>query len=108
MIMNVIITNIFVFTELWDKYSSVFDGLWVATAFKGATGSCQLLPVIQHHLSNHEHWLRVLSREVSKFQHFRGVAFTGWSRSVNIILISGWELKVEIYVLFFILSVTSN
>ncbi|KAJ4444349.1 hypothetical protein ANN_06141, partial [Periplaneta americana] len=69
-----------VLLELWDKYSSVFDSIWVATAFKGATGSCQLLPVIQHHLSNHEHWLRVLSREVSKFQHFRGVALTGWSR----------------------------
>lgn len=66
--------------ELWDKYSSVFDSVWVATAFKGATGSCQMLPVIQHHLSNHEHWLHVLSREVSKFQHFRGVALTGWSR----------------------------
>jgi hexosaminidase len=70
----------FIVAELWDKYSSVFDSVWVATAFKGATGSCQLLPVIQHHLSNHEHWLRVLSREVSKFQHFRGVALTGWSR----------------------------
>nr|CAD7457847.1 unnamed protein product [Timema tahoe] len=66
--------------ELWDKYSNVFTSMWAATAFKGSTGSCQLLPVIQHHVSNHEQWLLVLGQEAGKFQHFRGVALTGWSR----------------------------
>ncbi|XP_063234522.1 hexosaminidase D-like isoform X2 [Bacillus rossius redtenbacheri] len=65
---------------LWDKYSDVFASVWAATAFKGATGSCQVLPVVQHHVSNHEQWLLVLGREAGKFRHFRGVALTGWSR----------------------------
>lgn len=66
--------------DLWEKYSCVFNNIWIASAFKGATGSCQILPVIQHHLSNHEQWLLVLGREVNKFNKFRGIAFTGWSR----------------------------
>lgn len=67
-------------SDMWDKYCSVFSNFWVATAFKGSTGSCQIVPIIQHHLSNHEHWLHILSKEVNKFQNFRGVALTGWSR----------------------------
>ncbi|XP_067005152.1 hexosaminidase D [Anabrus simplex] len=66
--------------DLWDKYSSVFNNIWVATAFKGATGSSQMIPVIQHHISNHEQWLSLLGREGNKFTRFRGVALTGWSR----------------------------
>lgn len=67
---------------MWDKYSVVFSGVWVATAFKGATGSCQHIPIIQHHISNHERWLEELSTHVSKLCGFRGTAFTGWSRQV--------------------------
>ncbi|XP_049776034.1 hexosaminidase D-like isoform X1 [Schistocerca cancellata] len=66
--------------DMWERYASVFNTLWVATAFKGATGSSQNLPVIQHHISNHEQWLTVLSQNVNKFPNFRGVALTGWSR----------------------------
>lgn len=29
--------------SLWDKYSSVFPRIWAASAFKGATGSCQVM-----------------------------------------------------------------
>ncbi|GLG98746.1 Hexosaminidase domain-containing protein [Gryllus bimaculatus] len=72
--------DIAVLKDLWDKYSCVFNNVWMASAFKGATGSCQILPVIQHHISNHEQWLLVLGREVNKFSRFRGMAFTGWSR----------------------------
>lgn len=24
--------------EMWDKYATVFQNVWIATAFKGATG----------------------------------------------------------------------
>ncbi|XP_015516621.1 hexosaminidase D [Neodiprion pinetum] len=65
---------------LWDKYSVIFSNIWAATAFKGATGSCQHIPVIQHHISNHERWLEELSTHVNKVCEFRGTAFTGWSR----------------------------
>ncbi|XP_071576759.1 hexosaminidase D isoform X1 [Temnothorax nylanderi] len=65
---------------LWDKYSAVFLNIWAATAFKGATGSTQHIPIIRHHISNHEKWLEELGVHVSKVHEFRGTAFTGWSR----------------------------
>ncbi|XP_039312803.1 hexosaminidase D isoform X4 [Solenopsis invicta] len=65
---------------LWDKYSVVFPNIWAATAFKGATGSVQHIPIIRHHISNHEKWLEELGVHVSKVHEFRGTAFTGWSR----------------------------
>ena len=66
--------------DLWNKYGSVFSNVWIATAFKGATGSCQHIPAIHHHLSNHERWLEELSANVSKVNEFQGTVFTGWSR----------------------------
>lgn len=66
--------------ELWDKYSVVFPNIWAATAFKGATGSSQHVPIIRHHISNHEKWLEELGVHGNKLHEFRGVAFTGWSR----------------------------
>ncbi|XP_015608135.1 hexosaminidase D [Cephus cinctus] len=66
--------------DLWDKYSAVFPNIWAASAFKGATGSSQHIPVIHHHISNHERWLEELSTHVNKMREFRGTAFTGWSR----------------------------
>ncbi|XP_073973907.1 hexosaminidase D-like [Rhodnius prolixus] len=63
---------------LWEKYADCFGKIWVASAFKGATGPCQVLPVIQHHVSNHEQWLST----VSKLDRITilGIAITGWSR----------------------------
>lgn len=65
---------------LWEKYSSVFSSVWIASAYKGATGSCQQLPILPHHVSNHERWLKELPIISSKFDTFRGIALTGWSR----------------------------
>ncbi|XP_044732414.1 hexosaminidase D-like [Chrysoperla carnea] len=66
--------------SLWDKYSNVFPNIWIGTAFKGATGCTQIVPVHRHHISNHETWLAELNSNVNKIQNFRGCAFTGWSR----------------------------
>ncbi|KAG8040598.1 hypothetical protein G9C98_002594 [Cotesia typhae] len=66
--------------ELWNKFSAVFPNIWAATAFKGATGSTRQIPVISHHISNHERWLEELGTHVNKVNEFRGTAFTGWSR----------------------------
>lgn len=30
-------------SQLWDKYAAVFDKVWIASAFKGATGPDQIL-----------------------------------------------------------------
>ncbi|XP_046673115.1 hexosaminidase D-like [Homalodisca vitripennis] len=66
--------------EMWHKYSQVFPRIWLASAFKGATGSCQLLPVISHHVSNHQQWLATQEQISDRFQQVCGIAFTGWSR----------------------------
>lgn len=65
---------------MWAKYSAVFPNIWAATAFKGATGSSRQIPVISHHISNHERWLEELGTHGNKINEFRGTAFTGWSR----------------------------
>ncbi|XP_017779185.1 PREDICTED: hexosaminidase D-like [Nicrophorus vespilloides] len=65
---------------LWEKYSNIFTNVWGATAFKGATSSCQILPVNKYHVSNHESWLLEMGAHASKIGNFRGIVFTGWSR----------------------------
>lgn len=65
---------------LWEKYSNVFKNVWGATAFKGATTTCQILPVNKYHVSNHEAWLANLNLHAGKIINFRGIALTGWSR----------------------------
>lgn len=62
--------------DLMRKYS-YFDNVWVAGAFKGATGGSQLLPVLNHHASNTLHWTSMISQLKT---NFRGVVLTGWSR----------------------------
>ncbi|CAH1395896.1 unnamed protein product [Nezara viridula] len=63
--------------DLWNKYATIFKKVWIASAYKGATGACQILPVIQHHVSNHEQWLAFIK---SSRAEIKGIAITGWSR----------------------------
>lgn len=65
---------------LWEKYSSIWTHIWGASAFKGATGSSQLIPHLKHHVDNHEAWLTELGQHGGKVAQFRGIALTGWSR----------------------------
>lgn len=65
---------------LWDKYSNLFSNVWGATAFKGATTTCQILPINKYHISNHEAWLANLAVYAGRILNFRGIALTGWSR----------------------------
>ncbi len=67
------------FADLWDKYSYIFPRIWIASAFKGAVGSCQISSVVGHYLSNHEKWLTVVAELRDRFI-VRGITFTGWSR----------------------------
>lgn len=39
--------------NLWDMYELVFPKVWIASAFKGATGSNQYLTNTAHHIQNH-------------------------------------------------------
>lgn len=65
---------------LWEKYSNIFSHIWGASAFKGASGSCQIVPVNKHYVENHEAWLSELGAHGSKIHSFRGIVLTGWSR----------------------------
>ncbi|KAK4874582.1 hypothetical protein RN001_013942 [Aquatica leii] len=65
---------------LWDKYGAVFSNIWAASSFKGATSSCQILPINKHHVSNHDAWLSELALHAGKIINFRGIVLTGWSR----------------------------
>lgn len=41
--------------SLWNMYQQVFPKVWIASAFKGATGSNQYLTSTLHHLQNHRY-----------------------------------------------------
>lgn len=69
-----------VFSDIWDRLSKVFPNIWVASAFKGATGACIYATNIMYHVDNHLTWLSVLERVKSKFENIRGIALTGWQR----------------------------
>ncbi|XP_012888587.1 PREDICTED: hexosaminidase D isoform X1 [Dipodomys ordii] len=64
---------------LMEKYRECgFSRLWAASAFKGATGPSQALPPVEHHLRNHEQWLRVAGSGPADM--LQGIVLTGWQR----------------------------
>ncbi|XP_064113847.1 hexosaminidase D-like isoform X1 [Macrobrachium nipponense] len=65
---------------MFERYAAVFNGLWIASAFKGATGSTQFLPPIQHHINNHMMWLATIAEHKHQFKKLKGITFTGWQR----------------------------
>ncbi|MCL4132961.1 UNVERIFIED_CONTAM: hypothetical protein GTU68_020235 [Idotea baltica] len=73
-------TNFNLPPNMFETYSQVFDCLWGASCFKGATGSTQFLPPIQHHIDNQLTWVSLLNEQQSKFKEVRGIVLTGWQR----------------------------
>lgn len=68
-------------TGMWDRYARVFDSVWVASAFKGATGPCMFATDIGYHIDNHKSWLVTVQKEViPKVSFFKGYCLTGWQR----------------------------
>ncbi|KAM9296254.1 hexosaminidase D [Gastrophryne carolinensis] len=66
-------------TALIERYrGGGFRKIWLAGAFKGATGSCQQLTLIGHHLENLQGWQRVRARIPPGI--IQGLALTGWQR----------------------------
>ncbi|XP_064465807.1 hexosaminidase D-like [Ornithodoros turicata] len=62
---------------IWPKYSRLFQGVWTATAFKGALSPRRLLPDAFYHLRNQRAWLETLRNNPLPL---RGVVLTGWQR----------------------------
>lgn len=68
--------------DVWDIYGKLFPGVWVASAFKGATGSAKMLTNASYHLDNNLQWMSVmqsLGYQGNKVK-FRGTMLTGWQR----------------------------
>lgn len=66
-------------SDIWSMYSHNFKNIWIASAYKGATGADQLLTNFTYHLENHMSWMAI----VEQFKHqvnFRGIMMTGWQR----------------------------
>uniref|UniRef100_A0A1B6CXU7 beta-N-acetylhexosaminidase n=1 Tax=Clastoptera arizonana TaxID=38151 RepID=A0A1B6CXU7_9HEMI len=65
--------------EMWDKYAKVFGNVWVASAFKGATGPEKIITDITYHLENHKAWVNLVNVYTNKI-NFKGIVMTGWQR----------------------------
>jgi hexosaminidase len=68
---------------LWHKYGRVFGNVWIASSFKGATGSSQFRTNIAHHLQNHLSWLDLMKTYGTgrnPVVNIRGITLTGWQR----------------------------
>lgn len=69
-------------SNVWDNYSKLFSHVWVASAFKGATGSAQILTNPSVHLDNNLQWVGIIRKygiQTKKIK-FRGTIVTGWQR----------------------------
>lgn len=67
--------------ELWTRYSKVFPGVWVASAYKGATGPCMVATDIGYHVENHKEWINLVDSCIKPLMSkFYGYALTGWQR----------------------------
>ena len=68
--------------DIWSKYLNVFDSIWAASAFKGATGSDQIVTDISYHVKNHLSWMSLVAeyRNTAHLAKFRGIMITGWQR----------------------------
>ena len=83
------------------RYKSIFrQGLWAATAFKGATSSCALIPNVSVHVSNHLGWQELLNKN----QGFQ-VSNSFYTPSMQAHNIN--RLKSFLKVLFFFLSTSA-
>lgn len=65
--------------EVWEKYNEIFHGIWVASAFKGASLPDSFLTDISERLNNNKEWMDVLGLYKGNIP-FKGIALTGWQR----------------------------
>lgn len=67
--------------HIYEKYGRIFGSIWIATAYKGASGELATVTSIEHHYRNHISWIEVMHQKISRhILEFKGVALTGWSR----------------------------
>ncbi|GAB6023772.1 hypothetical protein CHUAL_008525 [Chamberlinius hualienensis] len=64
--------------EVWAKYARCFNGIWVASAFKGATNPVTYATPIEDRLENHKSWVKLIQDYPSA--PVKGIFLTGWQR----------------------------
>ncbi|XP_077979423.1 hexosaminidase D-like [Glandiceps talaboti] len=77
---NIHLFHKFLTPNVWRKYGTVFHNIWVASAFKGATGVAQYYTDITKHIGNHHLWIDEINQSFPAGVNFRGYALTGWQR----------------------------
>ena len=66
---------------MWQRYSDVFDEIWIASSYKGSSGPCADMVPIQHHINNHLSWLALVDNFHNDIScKIKGISLTGWSR----------------------------
>lgn len=65
--------------SIWQKYANCFTGIWIASAFKGATLPNSFATPIDARLENHKSWMQVVTEQYYRI-NFRGIFLTGWQR----------------------------
>ncbi|KAF2366864.1 Glycoside hydrolase family 20 catalytic domain, partial [Trinorchestia longiramus] len=65
--------------DIWEKYMESFAGIWIASAFKGASNPDSFITNINERLNNHKEWMELVDMYKSVIP-FRGITLTGWQR----------------------------
>lgn len=67
-------------SDMWSNYQQCFSDCFIASAFKGASSSCGIIPPIRHHINNHLAWSSLSSSHEGKMPKIKGVILTAWQR----------------------------
>lgn len=65
--------------NLWEIYANVFPKVWIASAFKGASGIDKYVTNINQRLDNHRLWMQIVDKYSERIK-FEGIILTGWQR----------------------------
>lgn len=67
--------------QLYVKYGHIFNNVWAASAYKGASGELTTVTSIKHHYLNHITWIdTILEKQRMGVCNFKGITITGWTR----------------------------
>lgn len=69
----------FITDAILDKYARIFKSVWIASAFKGASGPDSMITDVRLHLENHVSWMELVDRWKGLI-NFKGIVLTGWQR----------------------------
>nr|CAI5865720.1 unnamed protein product [Callosobruchus analis] len=64
---------------LWSDYAGIFGKVWAASAFKGATGSNEIVSQVTHYLQNNRGWMSLINEHKNRV-NLGGIIITGWQR----------------------------